>query len=78
MARSIHKSIPQPEWAKSVVRLRAGLVLNQLPSAMGFTVPQWQYRGGNEEFQSRRRMFTLRWATSPETRCAGISEDEQV
>src|SRR5229473_2868737 len=29
MPRAIRKSIPQPEWAKSVVRLRAGLVLNQ-------------------------------------------------
>src|SRR5258708_31684992 len=35
MVRSIHRSISQPEWAKSVVRLRAGLVLNQ--AALGQT-----------------------------------------
>src|SRR5229473_2868740 len=27
---------------------------------MRFTVPQWQYRDGNEESQSRSRIFTLR------------------
>src|SRR5260370_21111241 len=52
MARSIGKSIPQPEWAKSVVRLRAGLVVNQVAfgnvvhcSAMG--VSRWE-RGVSE------------------------------
>src|SRR5258707_11205911 len=52
MARSILKSISQPEWAKSVVRLRAGLVLNQVAfgdalhcSAM--TVSRWE-RGVSE------------------------------
>src|SRR5882724_6185693 len=30
MARSIRKSIPQPEWAKSVARLRTGLAFNQV------------------------------------------------
>jgi hypothetical protein len=45
---------------------------------MRFTVPQWQYRDRNEESQSRSRIFTLRWETSPETRCAGISGDEPV
>jgi SOS-response transcriptional repressor LexA len=30
---------------------------------MLFTVPQWQCRDGNEEFQNRRRTFTLKWET---------------
>ncbi len=52
MARSIRKSIPQSEWAKSVVRLRAGLVLNQVPFGHAFdcsamAVSRWE-RGVSE------------------------------
>src|SRR5260370_7104206 len=52
MVRSIHKSISQPEWAKSVVRLRAGLVLNQTAFGQAFhcsamAVSRWE-RGVSE------------------------------
>src|SRR5258708_21247699 len=52
MQRSIGKSIPKPEWAKSVVRLRAGLVLNQVAFGHGFhcsamAVSRWE-RGVSE------------------------------
>src|SRR5258708_19665538 len=52
MPRSIGKSIPQPEWAKSVVRLRAGLVLNQVAFGHAFhcsamAVSRWE-RGVSE------------------------------
>ena len=52
MPRSIRKSILQPEWAKSVVRLRAGLVLNQVAFGYAFhcsamAVSRWE-RGVSE------------------------------
>src|SRR5260221_12385200 len=52
MARSIHRSISQPEWAKSIVHLRSALALSQVGfgdvfhcSAM--TVSRWE-RGISE------------------------------
>ena len=50
--RSIHRSISQPEWAKSVVRLRAGMVLNQATFGQAFhcsamAVSRWE-RGVSE------------------------------
>ena len=52
MARLIHRSIFQPEWVKSVVRLRAGLVLNQAAFGQAFhcsamAVSRWE-RGVSE------------------------------
>ncbi len=52
MVRSINRSISQPEWAKSVVRLRAGLVVNQAAFGQAFhcsamAVSRWE-RGVSE------------------------------
>ena len=52
MPRSIRKSIPQPEWAKSVVCLRTGLALNQVEFGDSFhcsamAVSRWE-RGVSE------------------------------
>src|SRR5437762_8658086 len=78
MARSIRKSTPQPEWAKSVVRLRAGLVLNQVAFGHAFhcsamAVSRWE-RGVSEPPSH----IYIDMGNLAETHCAGISGDEQV
>jgi len=49
------------------------MFLIKLPSVMLFPAPQWAVSRLNEESQSRRRIFTLRWETSPETPVLVIS-----